>query len=857
MPEDDPAGLKKQLSAEDFTMVLQWLVTILLTPFALLPLFPAAGVGLTTRVLVVSGAYAANIVMTLAYLKARSMSHRAAVFVVNLTAAGDIILVSVAMLVWPRYLPDLFWVFPIMVIVIANRFGYRQAAGAALSLSALYAITMVARLGGTDPAVTVVSDTLIRVVFLLLIALATSFISQRERRVGRDARILSRLAASMGSTLEVEELMDTVVEGISEAAGLGRCSVFLTTPDGRRALPQATTESNPRLRERFFRKQIDLQAENVATIAIETRRPVIVTEPASDPRLDKRWIVDFDLAALLVLPFLVRDEPRGVVFAERRAGMKGYFLDREVDICNAILSQAAAGFENAMSYAEEQRKRAEADVRYRASHELASSLDIARVAESACRLAMRSMDSSGCSMFLMNEPETVLEPAVSIGPGGARRTEFPPGSGIEPRLLEQIYEAAGRAPALVIESPSESGVLPPFLRTEGSILCAPLFISGRPGGLICCTDSEAKAYTGSQVSQMAAIAGETAMAVVNARLHERIKSDASQMASLVQLANAIGSTTELPVIMRLALETVRHIFNATSGLIYKHEETDGTLRCAESFGYPDDMVRKISSAPYPVAGECWTVKEDRLVSVDDLSSTVVSCSTLERIGEGSALCVGVQSEGKTLGVLHIRSERANAFDEQDQQLAMAIADQIGLAMRRAVLFEEINRLAVTDPLTGVFNVRRLETVLSDEVNRARRYGRPVAFLMVDVDNLKVYNDTLGHPQGDVALSQIASIMDSATRDVDKVFRYGGDEFCVVLPETGSGEAAVVAEKIRRAVADFHFAGEEKIGGGKVTISVGTAAFPDDAASESELIGKADIALYAAKQKGRNNVAASA
>ena len=99
-------------------------------------------------------------------------------------------------------------------------------------------------------------------------------------------------------------------------------------------------------------------------------------------------------------------------------------------------------------------------------------------------------------------------------------------------------------------------------------------------------------------------------------------------------------------------------------------------------------------------------------------------------------------------------------------------------------------------------------------------------------------------------------MDSTTRDVDKVFRYGGDEFCVVLPETESAEAGIVAEKIRRAIAEFHFAGEERIPGGALTISAGLASFPLHAQGESELVGQADIALYAAKQRGRNSVASA-
>jgi hypothetical protein len=343
---------------------------------------------------------------------------------------------------------------------------------------------------------------------------------------------------------------------------------------------------------------------------------------------------------------------------------------------------------------------------------------------------------------------------------------------------------------------------------------------------------------------------------MNANLHERIKADAAQMASLVQLANAIGSTSELQSIMMLALETVRHLFDCSSGLIYRIDEDEGCLRYMESFGYPDEILDRLSSPPFTRVDECWTVAEGRLIGVDDLSETTLACRTLEKIGRGSTMCVGMQAEGRTLGVLHIRSDSTHAFGEKDQQLALAIADQVGLAIQRALLFEEINRLAATDALTGVFNVRRLEAVLQEEVSRAKRYARCVSFLMVDVDNLKAYNDTLGHQQGDVALSQIASIVDSTTRDVDKVFRYGGDEFCVVLPETDADEAAVVGEKIRRAIAEFHFAGEEKVREGTLTISVGVACFPEDALTEKDLVGQADFALYAAKQGGRNSVASA-
>ncbi|HEY5502511.1 MAG TPA: GAF domain-containing protein, partial [Candidatus Anoxymicrobiaceae bacterium] len=294
--------MKKQLSAEDLTMVLQWLVIAVLTPFVLLPLFPIKGVDFTVRFVIVIGAWIGSGVMTIIYLRARKVSHRYAAAVVNITATLDVLLVFISMLVWPTYLPDLFWIFPVLVIVIANRFGYKEALMTGAGLSALYAITIVARLNAGQPTRLVVGQTLLWIALLMLIAIAISFISQRERRESRDARILSRLAASMGSTLEADELMDKVVQGISEASGLGRCSAFMASSDGKWALPQSTTEMDPAQRERFFQTRIDLSAPNVASKSMSEKESLIINDPQSEALIDQNWIKDFDLAALLVLP---------------------------------------------------------------------------------------------------------------------------------------------------------------------------------------------------------------------------------------------------------------------------------------------------------------------------------------------------------------------------------------------------------------------------------------------------------------------------------------------------------------------------------------------------------------------------
>ncbi len=164
---------------------------------------------------------------------------------------------------------------------------------------------------------------------------------------------------------------------------------------------------------------------------------------------------------------------------------------------------------------------------------------------------------------------------------------------------------------------------------------------------------------------------------------------------------------------------------------------------------------------------------------------------------------------------------------------------------------ELERLSVTDALTGLYNRRHLMGTLATEVQRSRRLRRPFSVLLADVDHFKQYNDTHGHPAGDAALARIADILRKTTRGVDCVARYGGEEFLVMLLETTVGTAAIVAERIRARVAIEEFAG------GRITISIGVAECPSHGDTPESLIESADAALYEAKDRGRDRVVAAA
>ena len=160
---------------------------------------------------------------------------------------------------------------------------------------------------------------------------------------------------------------------------------------------------------------------------------------------------------------------------------------------------------------------------------------------------------------------------------------------------------------------------------------------------------------------------------------------------------------------------------------------------------------------------------------------------------------------------------------------------------------ELERLSATDPLTGLFNRRRMMEALDHEVRRSRRLKHTFAVLMADVDHFKKYNDANGHPAGDAVLKKVGSILREATRDVDVVARYGGEEFFVLMPETEGAGAADVADRVRERLKT------EKLPGGSVTLSFGVAEFPAHGDMGETLIAIADAALYQAKREGRDRV----
>lgn len=265
-----------------------------------------------------------------------------------------------------------------------------------------------------------------------------------------------------------------------------------------------------------------------------------------------------------------------------------------------------------------------------------------------------------------------------------------------------------------------------------------------------------------------------------------------------------------------------------------------------------EMTKNISShLNEKQAFDVFRQKLNENISIDDcqLATDVDDAAShkAEMLAQGYSIFV-LKSKEEDLGILLYKG-----VPDKDRNKFNILAHQFALAIKRIKLYKDLERLAITDGLTEVFTRRYFLERFEEEIKRAAAKKIKLAFLMLDVDHFKMVNDQHGHLTGDIVLKEIGQIIKENIREIDIVGRYGGEEFCVVLPETELEGALLVAERIRRAAEERLIrAYDTSI---RITVSIGVSTYPANGKQTEELIDKADWSLYRAKSQGRNCVVA--
>jgi diguanylate cyclase (GGDEF)-like protein len=301
----------------------------------------------------------------------------------------------------------------------------------------------------------------------------------------------------------------------------------------------------------------------------------------------------------------------------------------------------------------------------------------------------------------------------------------------------------------------------------------------------------------------------------------------------------------------------KELLQAERGSLWVFDETSNEISLKAATGFATSEF-EVSPTRLGEGISGRVLESERPLIVENLEKAGLVPAPAERnYRTKSFISYPITMGGRKIGVLNVADKTSGGnFDDVDLSLLELIGPQIAVALERAEWQERATQfqlMSITDPLTGLLNRRYLEERLTEELNRSHRYNYSMSCLMIDIDDFKNYNDQNGHQAGDVALKITAHALKATLRSADVACRYGGEEFCILLPQTTLSEAGVIAERMRQRVTDTDYPYGKSQPLGTVSISIGVSTFAKHIDTSESVIAAADRALYSAKRLGKNRV----
>jgi diguanylate cyclase (GGDEF)-like protein len=351
-----------------------------------------------------------------------------------------------------------------------------------------------------------------------------------------------------------------------------------------------------------------------------------------------------------------------------------------------------------------------------------------------------------------------------------------------------------------------------------------------------------------QFELLQVVADEATSAIENARLFQKERRRSSHLALLNELAKKADSVLNPNELLDSICGEVRSAFDRDLARIEVVDLQNNELVVEAQAGYGAELLGRRARCGEGLSGTAAMSREPVVVNsvLRDLRYVAL------HPGVRSAISLPLWYRDDLLGVLSLESFREHSFSQQDVLTLQSLADQLALALHNARAYQSALDQAITDGLTGLKTHRYFMEALDAEWSRSTRTGRPFSVIMMDLDGFKRVNDRGGHLEGDKVLAAVAARLEAQSRQSNVVARYGGDEFALLLAETNTGQAEILAERLRAALEADHF-----LRAHAVTASLGIATFPDHGPTQGEILSIADSGMYLAKNHGGNCVKVAA
>jgi diguanylate cyclase (GGDEF)-like protein len=323
---------------------------------------------------------------------------------------------------------------------------------------------------------------------------------------------------------------------------------------------------------------------------------------------------------------------------------------------------------------------------------------------------------------------------------------------------------------------------------------------------------------------------------------------------LIEVAKTVVSTLDLDTLLQAILVSAVQYAETPAGSVALYDSKSKELSLHAHRGLSSDFIQveRWSLTPGGLTEQILNSGEIFIIS-DTEQTPFFHNPVAVREGIRSLICVPLIFQDEVVGILYLDDFVPRQFDRGRLELLSILASFAALAIHNARLHNRTKLMAITDYLTGLHNHRYFQQIFNQELGRARRYQKVMSLIILDVDNFKQFNDTLGHAVGDKVLVAIGEIITRSLRKVDFAFRYGGEEFVIILPETALEHAILTAERLRERIARETCVAVEESRGNPITVSAGVACYPENGTNREDLFTLMDTYLYKAKSMGKNIV----
>jgi diguanylate cyclase (GGDEF)-like protein len=661
---------------------------------------------------------------------------------------------------------------------------------------------------------------------------------------------MGKITYALNETMKLDEVLDIILENLIKFVSFDAADITLIHDD---RLKMARHIGYAKYNLDEFAKNFNIRLDEMSTSKwmITNQAPLII----EDTTYSKIWTVFPEvewIKSYMGLPIFTRGKLVG--FLNFLSAQKDFYKNFPFEQLLLFTEQAAIAIENSRTFEVTQKRSQRLAIINQVAFKMTESAELDVIQQLSVDSMIEALGVDQVGLALMNpDRKSMTIVADHPGPGNSSTIGMLIPLEDNPSMNYILENKSSFYSENVQDDPMLHAVKHLMIRQNiQSILISPLIVGSEVVGTIGCDiTTQNRKLSSEEISLAEVLANLVAGRIEQARLLDIEKKRAEELAMLHETSLAITQPYDLSVLHRQIIEKAVWLLDSFAGMLYLRTDDNDVFECKVSFNNQYDPVGTQLHLGEGAAGI--VAKTNQPLIISNYGSWEKKPSSFAKVTDDfPLLSVPVRWQSEVKGVIQITREPGKpSFEQSDVELLSLFSSQVAVTLENSRLYQEVQSLAVLDPLTQVYNRRGFSDIANREIERAQRFGHSLALLFLDIDHFKEVNDTHGHAAGDQILSEIAERCKNTIRNVDVISRHGGEEFIVLLLESDKNVAQIIAKRLQSVVKEYPF--QTDAGPISITVSIGIAEFNEQVKGLSTLIHNADMALYKAKSSGRNRV----